>query len=261
MFIGYLFVLLRGESEKQPAESLLVKYTAPEAVESNYRPLLSRADARSDPKRIFAARPQVQKQLAERNQHQSIFLKTHSAVVQYEGAPQINSEVTRGAIYVVRNPLDVACSFAPYFGTSIDEAIRRMGTTDFHIDSVDAYFAELTGSWSVNVGSWTTTADIPTLVLRYEDLLSDPIRAFKAFVRHAAIPAPPPLIRRAANLSSFASLREQEAKGSFPSLRASSGQFFRAGKAGQWRRTLSTAQVDRIAADHEEQMKRFGYLP
>ena len=36
--------------------------------------------------------------------------------------------------------------------------------------------------------------------------------------------------------------------------------FFREGKAGNWRQTLTALQVARIVGDHGAVMRRFGYL-
>ncbi len=38
----------------------------------------------------------------------------------------IHMDLTAGAIYVVRNPLDVCLSVADHYGASVDEAIRMM---------------------------------------------------------------------------------------------------------------------------------------
>jgi hypothetical protein len=62
-------------------------------------------------------------------------------------------------------------------------------------------------------------------------------------------------------LSSFDRLKGIEKSRGFSERPASTREFFRKGNAGQWRSALSKAQVDRIVADHEAQMARFGYLP
>ena len=36
--------------------------------------------------------------------------------------------------------------------------------------------------------------------------------------------------------------------------------FFREGRAGQWRDVLTPAQIEQLVRDHGEQMRRFGYL-
>jgi len=53
-----------------------------------------------------------------------VFVKTHNAHVEYDGKPMIHMDLTAGAFYVVRNPLDVCISLADHYGSTIDEAIR-----------------------------------------------------------------------------------------------------------------------------------------
>src|SRR5579864_5134260 len=74
---------------------------------------------------IAAVRPKVQKEMAESIDGLAL-VKTHHALVMDRGVPLINFAVTAGAVYIVRNPLDVAISFAKHMGTSIDEAIEQM---------------------------------------------------------------------------------------------------------------------------------------
>ena len=56
-----------------------------------------------------------------------IFLKTHNALVIDRGHPVINYAVTSGAVYIVRNPLDVAISLAHHSGKGIDDVILDHG--------------------------------------------------------------------------------------------------------------------------------------
>ncbi len=64
---------------------------------------------------IAAARGQVQHNVADAVDG-LVFVKTHQALVVGRGHPTINFSVTAGAVYVVRNPLDVAISYAHHLG-------------------------------------------------------------------------------------------------------------------------------------------------
>jgi hypothetical protein len=188
----------------------------------------------------------------------SMFVKTHLACVTFAGLPTINNEVTRGAVYVVRNPLDVACSLAPHFDLTIDQAIDVMATRDYSIISPYSV-AELIGSWSQNVASWTGNERPSTVVIRYEDMLAAPRQAFGAVVRAAKLPVSGDQLQRAIELSRFNTLSAQE-----PAVAATrpntERRMFRAGRTGGWRDTLSRDQVNRIVNVHAEQMRPFGYL-
>ena len=55
-----------------------------------------------------------------------VFVKTHNALILVEDAPLITPEVTAGAIYIVRDPRDIAVSFSRHRGRSIDDTIAFM---------------------------------------------------------------------------------------------------------------------------------------
>ena len=57
----------------------------------------------------------------------TIFVKTHNALVEDRGTPMITMEYTAGAIYVIRNPLDVVISYADHYGLTLDAAIACHG--------------------------------------------------------------------------------------------------------------------------------------
>jgi hypothetical protein len=208
---------------------------------------------------LYAARPRAQAALA--NQYPgNVFVKTHLASLMIRGTPTINPSVTRGAVYIVRNPLDVACSFASHMGYSIDEAIDRMATKDCSLEGKNT-IPQLIGSWSLNVESWTKERRKEVLVLRYEDMVSDPIGSFTSFVRHAGLRTTDAQIAEAVGATEFGQLRAQEKeRGFIVRPKTSADDFFRSGKSGDWRAVLSRRQAKRIVAEHRDQMRRFGYL-
>lgn len=90
--------------------------------------------------------------------------------------------VTANALYIVRNPRDVLLSAARYgeITPSRDERSREWAR-NFIAKRGDVSWPGLTGSWSQNVHEWTSLPTlrqhlpgIRLLVLRYEDMRSDP---------------------------------------------------------------------------------------
>ena len=132
---------------------------------------------------IAAVRSQVQQRLA--NSFEGlIFAKTHAALIVNRGHPTINFSVTSGAVYIVRNPLDVAISYAHHMGSSIDHTIKLMAQrgTESNMDASAVY--EAYGSWSENVLGWTRKVHSAIYIMRYEDMLADPTKAFGGLARH-----------------------------------------------------------------------------
>ena len=113
----------------------------------------------------------------------------------------------------------------------------------------------------MHVRSWTHRAHPGLHVIRYEDLLDDPSKAFGGVARFLGLSPPPERLAKAIEFSSFGVLRAQEESVGFRERAEKQERFFREGKAGQWREVLTEAQVRRIVSRHRDQMARFGYVP
>jgi hypothetical protein len=212
------------------------------------------------PQDVARLRAAAQARLAASRPH-TVFCKTHLAVQRRHGHPTINMEVTAGAVYLVRNPLDVAVSYADHLGFSIDDTVALMALEGYETPSTSRLAAEPIGSWSGNVKSWTGRPNPGLHVMRYEDMLADPMTAFTGLASFLRLDAPRPRIERAVRNSSFKALRRQEELRGFREKRPRQARFFREGRAGQWREVLTAAQVAAVVEAHREQMERFGYLP
>src|SRR5206468_5896926 len=103
---------------------------------------------------IAKYRAEVQKRVYE-GAEGLVFVKTHNALMSDRGHPTINLSVTTGAVYIVRNPLDVVLSYAPHMGLDIDRAIERMATPGVETGVTEKMVYEVWGSWSEHVESWT----------------------------------------------------------------------------------------------------------
>jgi len=209
---------------------------------------------------IMAARWEVQRDIS-RMSTDDVFVKTHNAHVEFEGRPMINMDLSAGAIYIVRNPLDVCISLADHYACSIDEAIRILGDNTSGTPTNDQLVFEVHRTWSTHVFSWTKEPGPWLHVVRYEDMLKKPTVAFSRVSRFLGLNPPRERLERAIQASSFKSLRAQEDEKGFRERSYKAEKFFRVGKAGQWRAALSKSQVDRVVEVHKEQMERFGYWP
>jgi hypothetical protein len=209
---------------------------------------------------VAALRPKVHRHLTTLFPD-SVFVKTHCAVMEDHGVPTVTSEATAGAFYVVRNPLDVAVSYAHHLGAELDDIIAYMATPRSQTPASNGHVHELLGSWSEHVESWTAKPGRGLHVVRYEDMLERPQATFGAIVKFLGLKPPRERLERAINRSSFRVLQEQERRHGFKERGEKAERFFREGKSGQWRKALTPEQVERIVAAHAEQMRRFGYLP
>lgn len=207
-----------------------------------------------------AVRHRVQRYVAEQFEG-LIFAKTHQALMVDRGSTTIDFEVTAGAIYIVRNPLDVVISLAHHLGQSVDRAIAIMGTRNIELDVTETQVHEVIGSWSQHVLSWTRRPHRAIYIMRYEDMLAAPEATFDALARHLLMSPTAAQLADAIDRSSFDKLRAQEDVDGFRERPRHAGRFFREGRAGQWKDILTARQIDQMVGDHGEQMARFGYLP
>ncbi len=190
-----------------------------------------------------------------------VFVKTHNARLLVEGAPLITPEVTAGAIYIVRDPRDVAVSYSRHLGRSIDDTIAFMADPEAATGGTDSKVYERLASWSVHVQSWTSNPDPRVRVARYESMVNDPAATFGPLISWLGQDPPADRLNRAIRFSAFDGLRAQEqAKGFKERVAESTGPFFGTGQPGHWRTVLSPAQQARIERDHGTTMRRFGYL-
>ncbi len=236
------------------------QFALTDAAAKPYEQFLGRPAVEAEPAAVAAARTEVFGSLVENSQG-LVLVGTNSANVTIFGVPIVTPGVTVGAIYVVRNPLDVVVSLAAFRGRSIDDTIENLATSGLSAPATADTVLTLIGSWSENVSTWTAAEHPALMVVRYEDLCEQPTETFGAIANHVSMQHTPPELAAAIERSSFDRMRKAEAEQGFPSLPPTADRFFRAGRPGQWREALTPAQVERVVSAHGEQMARFGYLP
>lgn len=181
-----------------------------------------------------------------------------------DGVPLTSAEATLGALYIVRNPLDVAQSLANHNRSSIDEAIDLMGNPQGSFSGsrtqLHRQLRQVLKSWSEHVASWVDASDLINHVLRYEDMHATPQESFSAAAKFLGLPHDAERVQRAIAFSAFGELSRQEAEKGFRERPSKTKKFFLQGKSGSWREKLNPDQVARIITDHGPMMRRFGYL-
>ncbi|MCB1582688.1 MAG: sulfotransferase domain-containing protein [Marinicella sp.] len=209
---------------------------------------------------ICAIRPLVHAKMAA-EAPATIFVKTHNFQGEYKGYPLHNWQVSSGAIYIIRNPLDVAVSLKHYFNYSYDEAIAFMAAKMAGTPNETENVPQIISSWSQHVASWTQESGNNMLTLKYEDLLSNPQRSFRKVEHLLGLRKDHKRLTKAIRNSSFNQLKKQEQQVGFVEKHENAEHFFRKGQKEQWRIELTEKQVEKIISDHKEQMQRFKYIP
>ncbi|MGN6313921.1 MAG: sulfotransferase domain-containing protein [Rhodanobacteraceae bacterium] len=237
-------------------------YTEEEAKADRFSELAGRPNTQLDADELAALRTQVHALIAQRAQGTRL-VKTHNLCGSFNGHALFNWQVSAGAIYVVRNPLDVAVSMTHHFGLSADEAIDRLGDDRVASANDELFVSHIMGSWSTHVSGWADMAQRApgkVLLLRYEDLLEKPAKNFGKAAKLIGV-QDKARIERAVKHASFGTLSTLEKREGFVEAVDEKTWFFHKGRANQWRDVLSRDQIARVVHDHREQMARFKYLP
>lgn len=193
-----------------------------------------------------------------------VFVKIHDALTTTGGGDLIvPATATAAAVYVMRNPLDVAVSFAHHDATTVATLVERMNEPEFSlVDMSDGIFTQLRQrllTWSSHVTSWIDQREFRVHIVRYEDLWADPAAVFADVLRFVGTTPDPLQVAQAVRASSFDRVSAQEREAGFVERPQQAPSFFRAGKPDTWQDVLSPELVDKVLADHGPVMRRFGY--
>lgn len=210
-------------------------------------------------------RPQFCREVAASNDDLA-FIKVHDAYTQNRvGKPLFPPDVTKGVIYLVRNPLDIVASYAHHSRKSVDEIIDLMVCDNHGFDlkntTISSTLPVRLLSWSNHICSWLDVAEPHLLVVRYEDLLINPAHFFSEVLQFSGIKIYTERLGRAITLSNFSALRTQEKKHGFSERQPTAKSFFRKGRSEGWKNELTNIQIERVVNQHGNMMDKFGYLP
>jgi aryl sulfotransferase len=208
-------------------------------------------------------RPEVYR-YAARSVSSTIRVKAHDAYHRVPGGePLFPADVSRGAVYLVRDPRDVAVSQSHHAGRPVEAAVARLNDPAGALAAKHrvAQLPQRMGSWSDHVRSWADQTELPVHVVRYEDLLADTAAELAAVLTFAGHEPDPDRLRHAVEASSMPRLQAQEEAASFRERpRRNTGRFFRRGVAGGWRDDLAPELARAVEDAHRDVMVRFGYL-
>jgi len=214
-----------------------------EASAEFYEPLLGRPPTEATIRQLGEIRPRVHTAVANLIPG-FIFVKTNSLLADHAGSPTVTAEVTAGAIYLVRNPLDIVVSMMGKEGLSAADAVAQLNERGRIIPQYAARSYVLLSSWSEHVQSWAGKKNPRVAVVRLEDLAADPASAFGKVVEFLNMDARKSAVEKA--------VRESRV-----------GAGGREGNATQrsigWRSVLREAEVSTVVRANRRGMQNFGY--
>jgi Sulfotransferase domain len=190
---------------------------------------------------------------------QDIFLKTHNVAAKFDCGYFPDPNSTKSVIYIVRDPRDVAISFAYHYRRPLGQAVAVLCSSwSVNFKPQQMGRTELLTSWGEHVAGWTAL-QFPLLVLRYEDLLANGEAGVCRIAGFLGKQLSERQVRDVVAATSFGQLRRQEAERGFTeAVRA--GGFFRVGKAQQWRQVRDQSVFQPLLDRFSRLMRRYGYL-
>jgi muconolactone delta-isomerase len=158
-------------------------------------------------------------------------------------------------VYLVRDPRDVALSEFAYQ--------TALGLVD---QDLDEYLKRFLGhgvnpfsSWRQHVDSWLLAPlrEEQLLVLRFEDLRSDTLKAVSRIAKFLGLRSDESRIRKAIDDNTVERMRAKEKQ--TPQRASKQGHFIRSGAVGGWRANLNSAQAELFRIRAADALTRMGY--
>lgn len=216
-------------------------------------------DGFKDPMDIKYKWLETQKRISESaiSKSKSCIIKTHNAAGNYDVGIFPNPKFSANAIYIVRDPRDVAVSYSKHFNHSLKVATDKLNNDKLiNLQPEDRKRGEFLSSWKNHVTGWKN-AQIPVYIVKYEDFIENPYENISFILEFLKI-SPVINISEILDLTNFENLSKLEKQTGF--IEASShSNFFRKGAKSQWKR-IPSKSFKTIENNNAQIMKELGYL-
>lgn len=184
----------------------------------------------------------------ETRRSKEFVLKTHTANINLSGVHLIPRGYTNRAVYVVRDPRDVLCSCAAYFGKSHRKMLDLMFERGHMLTDENTGVWQFVSSYKNHIVGWIKEKSFPVHVVRYGDLLRQPEYELEKMLKFldpdCAIDVK--CISSAVEKCEIQQFRDIEATRGFRERPPGVERFFGAAKEGRWRKELKTELADEL---------------
>lgn len=190
-----------------------------------------------------------------------LMVKSHCPHALINGIELLPHALTKGVVYLTRDPRDVVLSFSKHMGIDVDQGIEYMTDKYRTLNADNGRVADFLGEWGTHVRSYLNADSHNVKHFRYEDLKVDTEGTFMRVLAHIGLPVDENRVRKAVELTRLSKLQNQEQRDGFKeSSPHARNQFFGKGLVGGWRDKLTSKQIYRIEKAFGSVMKRLGYL-
>jgi hypothetical protein len=171
--------------------------------------------------------------------------------------------ITRGVIYIMRNPFDMAASWANHARISIEKAVKDICSPTHGLaknkTKLNNQISQHMGTWHEHIKSWTDVHHANMQIIKYENLINDGLNEFTKMVNYMELAYTASEIETAIAKTAFTNLQKQEKVTKFR-LNPAIDNFFRAGKTGGWRNEITMDQAKLIIDTNYDSLLKYGYI-
>ena len=203
--------------------------------------------------------------------------KTHNSLLAINGNNFTSPKHTLGFIYIVRDPRNVLTSLKNHYDLEYEEAIDFMQNENKFIyddrkknQELDYANFQFLSSWSNHYKSWMNTNVFRKKLIKYEDLILDPIKNFRNLVLYtnSLIKIDEKInekkIQKCIETTNFELLKKKEENSGFPESVYSKKlkkniSFFNLGSRNQWNETVPKNLHKKINEIYEKDLEILGY--
>ena len=200
------------------------------------------------------------------------FLKTHSSFCKMFNKYNFTDlQNSLGVIYIVRDPRNVATSFAHHNSKSLKNTVDLMINPlaiGNELNQVETYL----GSWNFNYNSWKVfKSSNRYYLLKYEDLIFDTKNSFEKVLNFINYDLKFPIsiedrkIEKVIDETNFSKMRDLEKKVGFDEAKINDNTgkvvpFFNLGPKNNWKKNLDDKSISILEKSFKDEMKELGYL-
>ena len=203
--------------------------------------------------------------------------KTHNSLLAINGNNFTSPKHTLGFIYIVRDPRNVLTSLKNHYDLEYEEAIDFMQNENKFIyddrkknQELDYANFQFLSSWSNHYKSWMNTNVFRKILIKYEDLILDPIKNFRNLVLYtnSLIKIDEKInekkIQKCIETTNFELLKKKEENSGFPESVYSKKlkkniSFFNLGSRNQWNETVPKNLHKKINEIYKTDLEILGY--
>ncbi len=202
---------------------------------------------------------EVQSKLIKNFQQKELIYKTHYFYGSLNNYTFTSKKNTLLFIYIVRDPREVLISYAYHNNISIDEQLKDFTSSNI----INVIGSETIVNWSLHYKSWKSFINVPSIFLKYEDLVLNPKKNFEKLInflsQYIDIDLDTKILNQAIQKTQFTKLKKLEKSLGFQESNKK-GVFFRSGKIDSWKKILSKDQKNKVEKAFYSEMKKLNYI-